>query len=209
MPGKFFVRATLRFLVVVLATCFAFASPLAAQTKSPALVRPGDVIRLRIWREPDLSGEFLVNDEGAVVLPKVGRVLVIPYTADSLRSVLVTSFEVYLKNPSIEVTVLRRVGVSGAVFRPGLYPADASMSVADILLAAGGVTPDGDDKHIQLQRDGLVQMQSVPRFTKLQDIEMRSGDEFVVGYRPWIERHYTAMLTTAAFLATLLWRFGR
>ena len=32
-------------------------------------LRPGDVIRLDIWREPDLSGEFLVDEAGVVVFP--------------------------------------------------------------------------------------------------------------------------------------------
>src|SRR6266704_165227 len=40
------------------------------------VIRPGDVVRLRIWREPDLSGEFTVDETGTVVLPKLGAVTI-------------------------------------------------------------------------------------------------------------------------------------
>jgi hypothetical protein len=44
--------------------------------RSQAVLQPGDKVQLRIWREPDLSGEFVVAEDGIVVFPKIGRVQV-------------------------------------------------------------------------------------------------------------------------------------
>lgn len=71
------------------APAFEFSEPL----------RPGDVLHLRIWREPDLP----VDESGHVVLPRLGPVSVMAMSRDSLRRSLLTAYQTYLKNPSIEV----------------------------------------------------------------------------------------------------------
>src|SRR3954453_9237629 len=70
-------------------------------------LRPGDLVRLRIWREPDLSGEFPVDEGGNLVLPKIGPVPVGATSPDSLKQRILTSYRSYLRNPSIEVVPLR------------------------------------------------------------------------------------------------------
>src|SRR5947207_1995317 len=106
-----------------------WAAPLAAQhTPRPssapdpvavtAGVRPGDVIRVWIWREQDYSGEFPVDARGTAVLPLLGEVRVPGKTAEQLSDTLHDAYRKYLKNPSIQVTVLRwgerRRGARGA-----------------------------------------------------------------------------------------------
>ena len=71
------------------------------------LLRPGDVIKLTVWREPDWSGEFPVNEAGVATLPRLGAISVTGLTADSLRRFVTNSLGVFLKNPSIEITPLR------------------------------------------------------------------------------------------------------
>ena len=61
----------------------------AASHHSAVVLQPGDKVQLKVWREPDLSGEFVVDQDGMVVLPHVGRMEVGRLTADSLRSLLV------------------------------------------------------------------------------------------------------------------------
>ena len=46
----------------------------AAPGDAASPLRSGDALRLRIWREPDLSGDFTIDDDGVVTLPKIGRV---------------------------------------------------------------------------------------------------------------------------------------
>src|SRR6266513_2037417 len=95
-----------------------WAAPLSGQHSSApdpvavtAGVRPGDVIRVWIWREQDYSGEFPVDARGTAVLPLLGEVRVPGKTAEQLADTLHEAYRKYLKNPSIQVTVLRRVSV--------------------------------------------------------------------------------------------------
>lgn len=151
--------------------------------------RPGDVIRLRIWREPDLSGEFMIDETGEVVLPKLGRMNVTGETARSLETRLVGGYAKFLTHSSIEVALLRRVQVMGAVRNPGLYPVDATMTVADALALAGGAIPTGDPNKVELVRDGKRQAGRLLGSTRIAQSEIRSGDQLYVPERSWLSRN--------------------
>ena len=119
-----------------------------------ATLLPGDIVRLRIWREPDLSGDFPVDEKGTVVFPKIGPTAVAAMTTDSLKHLLVTTYAQYLRDPAVEVTFLRRVTVLGAVKNPGLYPVDPTMTVSDAVALAGGALPNGRPHNFELRRGG-------------------------------------------------------
>src|SRR5919199_758162 len=125
-----------------------------AQAHTPDAILPGDVVRVRIWREPDLSGDFPIDESGEVVLPRIGPVKATSETPQSLKAKLYSEYQKYLAQTSIDVTVLRRVQVLGAVRNPGLYPLDATMTISDAVAMAGGVTSDGNDKKVELVRGG-------------------------------------------------------
>lgn len=150
---------------------------------------PGDIVRLKIWREPDLSGDYDVNVHGEAVFPKIGSIHVTDMTIDSLQRLLVSTYSEYLKNPAIEITPLRRVTVLGAVKNPGLYPVDPTMSVSDAIALAGGATPDGNQKHLELIRNGKKQNVSVTTTETIATTEIRSGDELFIPERSWLSRN--------------------
>jgi polysaccharide export outer membrane protein len=185
-------RATVPLLASTLAV-LALAAPLAAQAPSPperpGALRPGDVVRLKIWREPDFSGDYPVDETGTAVFPRLGPVRVASVTADSLKAMLVESYAAYLVNPSIEVTALRRVKVLGAVKSPGLYQVDPTMSVADALALAGGVAGDGRGDHVELVRGGARLQTDLRSDTRLADTPIRSGDQLYVPQRGWLSRN--------------------
>jgi len=162
--------------VPALAAAVVMAAPATAQQPGAAVpvardgvLRPGDVVRLRIWREPDLSGDFQVDERGSAVFPKIGPVPVASISADSLESMLIGVYSTYLRNPSIEITLLRRVNVLGSVRNPGLYPVDATMTVADALALAGGVTPEGDQNRLDLRRAGRTLSTHLSQRTRISD----------------------------------------
>ena len=115
---------------------------------------PGDVIRVEIWREEDLSGEFQVDEEGGVVLPLLGKKQVLGISPDDLRDQLSEEYAQYLVNSAVNVTLLRRIIVLGEVRVAGQYTVDATNSVADVIARAQGVTPGGNAEDIVLVRDG-------------------------------------------------------
>ncbi|HEX5385664.1 MAG TPA: polysaccharide biosynthesis/export family protein [Gemmatimonadales bacterium] len=186
--------ALLGFADVVMPSLGSAQAPAAAQNgarsaDSAATLRPGDVIRLKIWREPDFSGDFTISDAGSAVLPRLGPVPVASYTVDSLTRTLVARYAAFLVNPSIEVTALRRVNVLGSVKNPGLYQVDPTMTVADALALAGGVASDGKSDHIELVRDGRRMEVALAAETRLADTPIRSGDQLYVPQRSWLSRN--------------------
>jgi polysaccharide export outer membrane protein len=168
----------------------ALAQSAGAQDSTPGeLLRPGDVLKLNVWREPEWSGEFAVDESGIAVLPRLGAVRVTTMSADSLRRFLVDSLGRYLRNPSIEVIPLRRVQILGAVRTPGLYPVPATVSVGDAVALAGGATPEGKPDQVVLRRGGERLQINLTRDTRLADTPIRTGDELFVPQRSWVSRN--------------------
>jgi polysaccharide export outer membrane protein len=169
--------------------------PGAAQQAAPVPadsvrgVRPGDVVNVWIWRERDLSGEFPVDARGRVVLPMLGEVVAAGLSADALADEVRGGYRRFLNNPSIQVTVLRRVAVQGAVARPGLYPVDATVTVGNVIALAGGISPSGDARKLMLRRDGQVVMTSLGQSAVLERSPVQSGDEIYVPEKPWLARN--------------------
>jgi protein involved in polysaccharide export with SLBB domain len=179
---------------------------LSQRTRNDVLY-PGDIVRLKIWREPDLSGDYEVNDQGMAVFPKVGGIHVSEITTDSLQRLLLNTYAAFLRDPAIEVTPLRRVTVLGAVKNPGLYPIDPTMSIADALALAGGPTPDGNQKKLELIRGGKKQNVTITVHQQIAQTAIRSGDELYVPERSWLSRNgyvIGAAIGAATVIATTI-----
>jgi polysaccharide export outer membrane protein len=173
---------------------------LAAQalslTPGAQTVRPGDVIRLNIWREPDMSGDFVVDEAGLVVFARVGEYSVLAETPNSLEARLIADYGRFLREPNINVTVLRRIIVRGAVNDPGLKQVDPTITIAAALALAGGATSLGDQNKIRILRDGQEIEGDVTLDTRLADSIIRSGDQIFVPERSWISRN-TGIVATS------------
>jgi polysaccharide export outer membrane protein len=185
-------------VIILLALVGSDIAPAAAQSSPPALpestlqgelLRPGDVLRLKVWREPEWSGDFSVDESGVAVLPRLGAVQVTTMSPDSLRRFLVDTLGRYLRNPSIEVVPLRQVQILGAVRTPGLYPVPATVSVGDAVALAGGATPEGKPDRVVLRRGGERLQINLTRDTRLAATPIRTGDELFVPQRSWVSRN--------------------
>jgi polysaccharide export outer membrane protein len=152
-------------------------------------VRPGDLIRLKIWREPDMSGDIAVDEAGVATLPRLGPLRVTNLPGDSLKRMLIRSYAKYLRDPSVDITVLRRVTVLGAVRTPNVYHVEPTMTVADALALAGGAAPDGKLDQVELRRRGGGEPVKLSRRARLADTPIRSGDELYVPQRSWLSRN--------------------
>jgi protein involved in polysaccharide export with SLBB domain len=168
-----------------------------AMSADPAdALRPGDIVRLAVWREQAFSGDFTVDRDGRVVLPRLGMIDVRGVPTEELREQILTGLERYLRNPSIDVIFLRRITIHGAVARAGLYPVDPTMTVLDALALAGGARADGRMDRIQLIRDGQ-ELATIPTTgVQMGDLEIRSGDQLFVPEQGWFRRN-TPLVATA------------
>jgi protein involved in polysaccharide export with SLBB domain len=184
----------------------------AVAVEEPSL-RPGDVIRLRIWREPDLSGEYPLDREGVVVLPKIGAVSAVDHTPAELEALVREEYARYLRNPSIEIVLLRRVNILGAVRSPGLYPVDPTMTLTDALAMAGGVLANGRQDRVELFRGDHRLVTEVTGQMRIQDLGLRSGDQLYVPERVWLSRNAgviaTVVSTVISATVSLIIAFSR
>ncbi len=204
----------LRSLGVALLFLATAAAPASAQTppvvssapnaSSATSLLPGDVIRIQIWREEGLSGDFQVDESGEVVLPLLGRKPVVGVSPETLREQLTEEYDQYLVNPSVNVTLLRRVTVMGEVRVPGLYPVDATVSVAQLIALAQGVTPDGDVNRITLVREGRTIRTDLAGTMAITDAGIRSGDRLLVGKRSWMSRNLSSLAWITSIVTNLV-----
>lgn len=183
------------------------AGPEAEGAAAPGAVtaplQPGDAIRVRLSREPDQSGQFTVDESGAVGLPFLGARHVGGLRPDSLRRSLVSEYEARLKNQTIEVRLMRRVRVLGEVNEPGLYHVDATMSLADVVARAGGTTSDGELEEVRILRGG-TEVNTNVRSQAGAFERLRSGDQVYVPRRSWLARHSGVVVSGAISMVGFL-----
>jgi polysaccharide export outer membrane protein len=96
-----------------------------------------------VFGEDDLSGEFLVGDDGRVDMPLIGAVQAQGQTVTEFQNAVVARYSAgYLKDPKISVSVLnyRPFFIQGEVGKGGEYPYKAGLTVQDAVAIAGGYT---------------------------------------------------------------------
>lgn len=157
-------------------------------------LRPGDLLRIQIWREPDLQGDFQVDVDGVVILPLIGEKRVTGIPVRRLREVLIEDYQVHLRNPSINITPLRRIHVLGSVRQAGMYPVDPTVTLADAVALAGGTVDGGDLRRIRIIRRGVVIRERVAAGETLRQVDLNSGDQIYVERRPWLQRNGTTLI---------------
>jgi len=103
----------------------------------------GDRLRITVFGEHDLSGEFEVNNVGKISMPLIGDIEVAKMTvaqaADSITQKLSGG---YLRDPKVSIDVLnyRPFFILGEVIKPGSYPYVSGMTVVNAVAVAGGYT---------------------------------------------------------------------
>ena len=173
----------------------------APATPDLSVLRAGDVLRLRIWREPDLSGDFPVDETGRAILPRLGATVVTAIPSEQLKQQLTEAYRQYLNNPSIEVTPLRRIAILGAVRSPGIYPIDPSVTLGQAANVAGGAAPDSRRNMLELRRDGITRTVDLRSHPGLAGMPLASGDQVYIPERSWLSRNATWVVSTAIGVA--------
>lgn len=122
-------------------------------------VGAGDVLRITVFGQPDLSAEVGINDKGIINLPLIGGLDINDLTTSQIASKIATTFreKQYLNNPEVSVEVIQlrsqMVSILGEVGQPGRYPIPGRMTVLELLATAGGLTSDADSNVTVLRRN--------------------------------------------------------
>jgi len=126
----------------------------------------GDKVRVTVFGEEDLSGEFDVDSQGYVRLPLVGQVRAIGLTTYVLEAQITDALVNggYLLNPrvNVEVTTYRPFTIMGEVAKPGEYPYVNAMNVPNAIALAGGYTDRATERTVLIRHQGDPQGAEVP-----------------------------------------------
>lgn len=142
-------------------------------------VSEGDQLRVRIYREPDLSGESAVAVGGTAYFVGVGRVSVEGLTLDSLQAELSARYAKFLVEAAVDVTMQRDIVVYGQVRTPGVFLVDPSMTVLGLLAKAGGASGMSRSPLLTLVKaDG--RQYRLPREARLSTMDITRNDAVFV-----------------------------
>lgn len=173
-----------------------------ATQRSVGALRPGDVLRVVVFRDKELSNEYLIDARGFVQIPGLGVIEAAGLTptavTDRLRDALI---ERGFARPEISVQPLIRVSVLGEVRSPNVYPVDPGTSLLQLLTVAGGPTDRARLDDTRVIRDGVafrVDMESALRGSAAGRIVLYSNDVVVVGRRRGITSETLGLTLTAA-----------
>jgi polysaccharide export outer membrane protein len=117
----------------------------------------GDKLSVNVFGENELSGEFLVGDDGRVDLPLIGAVQAQGQTVNEFQNAVVARYSAgYLKDPKVSVSVLnyRPFFIQGEVGKGGEYPYKAGLTIQDAVAIAGGYTYRANTNKAFVRRAG-------------------------------------------------------
>lgn len=163
------------------------ATPRGAAPPAPYVYRlaPDDRVRITVYGEPNLSGEFAVNSEGKISFPLVGMVPVQGKTVSELASTLTGALDAsYYKNPHLVVDLIssRPIYVLGEVNKAGQYPYQSGMTALGAVATAGGFTYRANQKTVMIRHVGTASEERAPLTA---DLIVQPGDTVRIK-----ERHF-------------------
>lgn len=135
-----------------------------------------DKIRVIVYEEADLGGEFQIDATGFVRLPLIGQIKAGGTTARELESGIASALaQGYLNDPrvSVEVLTYRPFYVVGQVQKPGEYPFAVGMTPASAVALAGGFSPKAIESTVYVRHQGDAAEQ---RIAVNDAIQLRPGD---------------------------------
>jgi polysaccharide export outer membrane protein len=163
------------------------ALPVNVDPKS-FLLGPEDVILVRVWREPDLTGQLVIRPDGKINIPLIRELQAGGLTPEQLTVSLTEALSKFINNPQVSVQVMavrsQKYMVSGEVLRGGSYPLAGPTTVFEALILAGGFRDFANTRNITIlrgaQRLRFNYNQVVKGKNLSQNILIENGDKIVV-----------------------------
>jgi polysaccharide export outer membrane protein len=153
------------------------------QVKGPYTLDTGDVVRVQVYGETELTNTYKVDDAGALSLPLVGPVQVRGKTTEaSAAAIRAALAQGYIREPSVAVQIdtYRPFYIQGGVKSAGQFPYVYGMTVRAAISTAGGYTDTADRGFVTIYRRQGDQM---VKGSVALDFPIYPGDTIVVGER--------------------------
>jgi polysaccharide export outer membrane protein len=140
----------------------AAAAQAPVQAQRDYVLGPGDVVRVNVFQNPELTLEARVSETGSISYPLLGQVRLGGLSVVSAEKAIADGLRQgnFVKQPQVSVMVMQvrghQASVLGMVNKPGRYPIEVTgLRLSELVALAGGVAPNGSDvATLSGQRDG-------------------------------------------------------
>ena len=160
----------------------------------------GDMVRVTVFRNPELTTEARVTERGTILFPMIGEVPVAGLTPFQAGTRIADKLKAgkFVVNPEVTVSLAqvnsRQVSVLGSVVKPGRYALDSTnVRLSDFLAVAGGIAPGGSDEVTILTNRGgkqekiEVDLGAMMRNGDLsKNVQLEPGDTIFVQKAPMV-----------------------
>lgn len=139
---------------------------LATAASAPHRFQGGEKIKIIVFNESSLSGDYDIDPNGMVSLPLAGTVRAVGLTQAQFEKELAQKFRSdYLRNPKVTVAILqfRPIYIVGEVEKQGEYPFKPGLNVLTAMAAAGGGTYRANRDNVLIQHFGETGMRQYPQ----------------------------------------------
>lgn len=161
------------------------AAPAAAETEYT--LAPGDKVRVIVFGEETLTGDYVITSGGNLTFPLIGNLRATDKTVEGLQAAVAAALaDGYVNNPrvSIQVVSFRPFYIYGEVNKPGEYPVSTGLTLQQAVASAGGYSYRANTRRVYLKRanettERLIDLRSSPT------IVIRAGDTIRIA-----ERHF-------------------
>lgn len=181
-----------RFGLSALLLCALIAVPAARGQEQAYTVKPGDLLQIAVWKEPELQRPVLVRPDGQFSFPLAGELDARGKSVSELQKLLTDRLKKFIADPVVTVSVQEvkgnKVYVIGQVTKPGEFVVNPSVDVMQALSMAGGLTAFAEQGNIVVLRRRSGQQTAIPfKYGEVlkgrelqQNIMLEAGDVVVV-----------------------------
>jgi len=162
--SRFLTIVALFAFIFVHTACSGLSSNVGEQlAATPIQLRlaPGDKLRVTVFGEDRLSGEYQIDNAGSLSLPLAGTIQGAGLTKSELEEAITRELKSqYLRNPKVTVDVVsfRPFYVLGEVQKPGEYQFRSGLNVLSAIAIAGGPTYRANTSKVMIQRSASTEM---------------------------------------------------
>ena len=154
-------------------------------------MQPGEKIKVTVFGEDRLSGEYEIDPGGNVSLPLAGTVKAAGLSQRELEAALTKKFQgEYLRDPkvTVEVASFRPFYILGEVTKPGEYPYKGGLNVLSAIALAGGSTYRASRSSVMIQHAGEAGFKEYPLSPTIPVLPGRSRSRARTLLLSWRER---------------------
>jgi polysaccharide export outer membrane protein len=132
----------------------------------PYVIGVSDVVRVTVWKDPNLSADAAVRPDGTITLPLVGEVVATGRTASALQREVAQRLSAFVKDAVVTVAVAEvnsyRFTIAGNVEHPGMFTSRYYVTVSEALALAGGPNRYASTGHMVIVRNADGRARRIP-----------------------------------------------